>query len=113
MHLDKTRAYPHMTSLQVRKNKYVEIVPLSTGCLGACTYCKTVHARGKLGSYDPEALLRRVAQASAQLAGTHDIAAETPCACLPTAAARGAEEGFETNSSAAEFLPLPASSSIH
>ena len=35
------------------------------GCLGACTYCKTVHARGRLGSYDPAALLRRVRQAVA------------------------------------------------
>ena len=25
---------------QVRKNAHVEIIPLSTGCLGACTYCK-------------------------------------------------------------------------
>jgi len=35
----------------VRKNKYVEIVPINVGCLGACTYCKTKHARGHLGSY--------------------------------------------------------------
>ena len=27
---------------------------------GACTYCKTKHARGELGSYDPQALLERV-----------------------------------------------------
>ena len=39
----------------------VEIVPLSTGCLGACTYCKTRHARGKLGSYAPEAIVSRIA----------------------------------------------------
>ncbi|KAJ8531820.1 hypothetical protein ON010_g14142 [Phytophthora cinnamomi] len=37
----------------------VEIIPLSTGCLGACTYCKTRHARGKLGSYTPEAIVSR------------------------------------------------------
>lgn len=37
--------------LQVRKNKFVEIVPINVGCLGACTYCKTKHARGHLGSY--------------------------------------------------------------
>ena len=41
----------------------VEIVPLSTGCLGACTYCKTRHARGKLGSYAPEAIEKRIANA--------------------------------------------------
>ncbi len=55
------RCHPH----QVRRNKHVEIVPLSTGCLGACTYCKTKHARGQLGSYDPDALVARV-QAAAQ-----------------------------------------------
>ena len=31
--------------------------------MGACTYCKTVQARGKLGSYAPEALVERVKQA--------------------------------------------------
>ena len=33
-------------------------------CLGRCTYCKTVHARGKLGSYPLEALVARVASAA-------------------------------------------------
>ena len=31
--------------------------------MGACTYCKTKHARGELGSYAPEALVNRVRQA--------------------------------------------------
>ena len=44
---------------KIRKNQYVEIIPLSTGCLGSCTYCKTRHARGKLGSYDPNAIVER------------------------------------------------------
>lgn len=44
---------------KVRKNPLVEIIPLSTGCLGACTYCKTKHARGQLGSYEPSAILER------------------------------------------------------
>ena len=48
---------------KIRKNQYVEIIPLSTGCLGSCTYCKTRHARGKLGSYDPKAIVDRVRQA--------------------------------------------------
>eukprot|EP00854_Cymbomonas_tetramitiformis_P012412 gene12412-14664_t len=49
----------------VRRNKLVEVLPLSTGCLGACTYCKTKHARGELGSYDPETLVERVKTAVA------------------------------------------------
>ena len=44
----------------MRRNPLVEIVPINTGCLGSCTYCKTKHARGKLGSYDPSALVKRV-----------------------------------------------------
>ena len=52
-------------SPQVRRNQCVEIVPLSTGCLGACTYCKTKHARGELGSYSIQALDERVRQAAA------------------------------------------------
>jgi hypothetical protein len=51
--------------LQVRRNAHVEIVPLSTGCLGSCTYCKTKHARGQLGSYLPEAIVARVTAAAA------------------------------------------------
>lgn len=35
-------------------------VPINTGCLGSCTYCKTRHARGKLGSYQSDAIVKRV-----------------------------------------------------
>lgn len=42
---------------QVRKNKFVEILPINVGCLGACTYCKTKHARGHLGSYTIDSLV--------------------------------------------------------
>lgn len=44
---------------KIRKNQFIEIIPLSTGCLGSCTYCKTRHARGKLGSYAPQAIVDR------------------------------------------------------
>ena len=36
---------------KIRKNPLVEIIPINTGCLNQCTYCKTKHARGELGSY--------------------------------------------------------------
>lgn len=42
---------------QVRRNKFVEILPINVGCLGACTYCKTKHARGHLGSYAVDTLV--------------------------------------------------------
>lgn len=56
------KALPKLDLPKIRKNPLVEIIPLSTGCLGACTYCKTRQARGKLGSYDPEAIVNRVEQ---------------------------------------------------
>lgn len=54
---------PTLDLPKIRKNALVEIIPLSTGCLGSCTYCKTRHARGKLGSYDPKAIVERARQA--------------------------------------------------
>lgn len=56
-------ALPELELPKLRRNELVEIVPLSTGCLGSCSYCKTRHARGKLGSYPPEEIERRVAGA--------------------------------------------------
>lgn len=44
----------------MRKNKFVEILPINVGCLGACTYCKTKHARGHLGSYTVDSLVSTV-----------------------------------------------------
>ena len=38
---------------KIRKNPLIEIIPINTGCLNQCTYCKTKHARGELGSYPP------------------------------------------------------------
>lgn len=51
---------PALDLPKIRKNPLVEIVPLSTGCLGACTYCKTKHARGNLGSYTVDTIVDRV-----------------------------------------------------
>ena len=56
---------PSLDLPRIRRNAHIEIVPLSTGCLGRCTYCKTVHARGALGSHPPGAIVARVAAAAA------------------------------------------------
>jgi threonylcarbamoyladenosine tRNA methylthiotransferase CDKAL1 len=32
-------------------NKFVTIIPISEGCIGSCSYCKTKQARGELSSY--------------------------------------------------------------
>ncbi|KAJ8769904.1 hypothetical protein K2173_008986 [Erythroxylum novogranatense] len=54
------KTLPALDLPKVRKNKFVEIIPINVGCLGACTYCKTKHARGHLGSYTIDSLVERV-----------------------------------------------------
>lgn len=58
------KSLPRLDLPKVRKNRHVEIIPLSTGCLGSCTYCKTKHARGELGSYDPDEIVARARAAA-------------------------------------------------
>uniref|UniRef100_W8BFT4 tRNA-t(6)A37 methylthiotransferase n=1 Tax=Ceratitis capitata TaxID=7213 RepID=W8BFT4_CERCA len=48
---------------KVRKNPLIEIIPINTGCLNQCTYCKTKHARGDLVSYPPQEIVERAIQA--------------------------------------------------
>ena len=48
---------------KIRKNPLIEIIPINTGCLNACTYCKTKHARGQLGSYSIQEIVNRAEQA--------------------------------------------------
>ena len=45
---------------KIRRNPLVEIIPINTGCLNQCTYCKTKHARGDLGSYPVDTIVDRV-----------------------------------------------------
>uniref|UniRef100_A0A1A9WNI8 tRNA-t(6)A37 methylthiotransferase n=1 Tax=Glossina brevipalpis TaxID=37001 RepID=A0A1A9WNI8_9MUSC len=47
---------------KVRKNPLIEIIPINTGCLNQCTYCKTKHARGDLASYPPDEIVARAKQ---------------------------------------------------
>ncbi|MQM22345.1 hypothetical protein Taro_055396 [Colocasia esculenta] len=54
------KTLPSLDLPKVRKNKFIEILPINVGCLGACTYCKTKHARGHLGSYTVSSLVERV-----------------------------------------------------
>ena len=48
---------------KIRKNPLVEIIAINTGCLNSCSYCKTKHARGVLGSYSIEEIVKRAQQA--------------------------------------------------
>jgi len=47
----ETGEMPPLNLPKIRKNPAVEIIPISRGCLSACTFCKTKQARGNLNSY--------------------------------------------------------------
>ncbi|XP_077496580.1 threonylcarbamoyladenosine tRNA methylthiotransferase [Amblyomma americanum] len=52
-----------LTLPKIRRNPLIEIIAINTGCLNRCTYCKTKHARGDLGSYPIDELVARAKQA--------------------------------------------------
>lgn len=58
--IDLEPSMPSLEAPKVRKNPIVEILPISYGCLGNCSYCCVRFARGKLRSYKPEEIVRRV-----------------------------------------------------
>jgi len=43
---------------KVRQDKLIDIIQLSTGCLGHCNYCKTRQAKGRLHSHDKELIIK-------------------------------------------------------
>jgi threonylcarbamoyladenosine tRNA methylthiotransferase CDKAL1 len=47
-------------NISISKNEVIEIVPISKGCLGNCTYCATKFARGKLYSYEIKDILNQI-----------------------------------------------------
>jgi threonylcarbamoyladenosine tRNA methylthiotransferase CDKAL1 len=55
---------PRLNLPKISKNKIVEIVPISSGCMGEpCAYCKVKQARGDLVSYEKEAILKQISKA--------------------------------------------------
>ncbi|MBT4651222.1 tRNA (N(6)-L-threonylcarbamoyladenosine(37)-C(2))-methylthiotransferase [Candidatus Woesearchaeota archaeon] len=57
---------PPLKLPRVRKNPIVEIIPISRGCLGYCTFCKTRSARGNLVSYSIEEIKLQLRKALMQ-----------------------------------------------
>lgn len=51
---------------KIRRNKIIEILPISYGCLGDCAYCCVRFARGVLRSYSVQEIQRRIKQALAE-----------------------------------------------
>jgi len=49
-----------LNTKKLRKNKFIEIVPISQGCLNYCSFCKTKHARGNLKSYEIKDIIRHI-----------------------------------------------------
>ena len=61
------RGLPPLNLPKVRRDRYVEIVPIGEGCLGRCTYCKTRFARGRLVSYPLDQIRDRLEQVGVSL----------------------------------------------
>uniref|UniRef100_A0AAG5D076 tRNA-t(6)A37 methylthiotransferase n=1 Tax=Anopheles atroparvus TaxID=41427 RepID=A0AAG5D076_ANOAO len=55
-------AGPELSLPKVRKNPLIEVIPINSGCLNACTYCKTKFARADLVSYPVQEIVDRAVQ---------------------------------------------------
>ena len=58
--LAATRNKPLLTLPKQQTNPVISVVPINFGCLGSCTYCCVVFARGHLRSYSIQEVLERV-----------------------------------------------------
>ncbi|MGD6933593.1 MAG: tRNA (N(6)-L-threonylcarbamoyladenosine(37)-C(2))-methylthiotransferase [Candidatus Bathyarchaeia archaeon] len=58
--LQATEEKPQLTLPKINTNPTVSILPINFGCLGSCSYCAVVFARGKLRSYSIPEIIQRV-----------------------------------------------------
>ncbi|ESL06451.1 tRNA modification enzyme [Trypanosoma rangeli SC58] len=56
----ETNELPPLDLPKIRRNRFIEIIPISVGCLNHCTYCKTKQARGDLRSWPITSIILRV-----------------------------------------------------
>ncbi|KAF6136917.1 hypothetical protein GIB67_025751, partial [Kingdonia uniflora] len=71
VYLLNRKTFPVLDHTKVIKNNFIEILLINVSCLGACTYSKTKHARGHLGSYTIEIFVEHVKNVTAD--GVKDI----------------------------------------
>ncbi len=45
---------------RIRRNPLIEIIPVSSGCMGSCTFCKTKQARGGVVSFSEEDIVKKI-----------------------------------------------------
>lgn len=58
--LDPVKEKPLLSLPRQKSNPVVSIVPVNFGCLGSCTYCCVIFARGHLRSYSIREVVERV-----------------------------------------------------
>ncbi len=51
---------PSLSLPKIPTNRIVGIIPINYGCLGSCSYCCVLFARGRLRSYQVDAVVERV-----------------------------------------------------
>ncbi|MCL2643125.1 MAG: tRNA (N(6)-L-threonylcarbamoyladenosine(37)-C(2))-methylthiotransferase [Candidatus Bathyarchaeota archaeon] len=51
---------PPLTLPKINTNPIISILPINVGCLGSCSYCAVVLARGKLQSYNTPEIIQRI-----------------------------------------------------
>ena len=55
----RSKTTPVLNLPKMRRNRFIEILAINSGCLNNCTYCKTKMARGNLQSYPLENLVEQ------------------------------------------------------
>ncbi|MCL1977812.1 MAG: tRNA (N(6)-L-threonylcarbamoyladenosine(37)-C(2))-methylthiotransferase [Candidatus Bathyarchaeota archaeon] len=67
----QTQEKPQLTLPKINTNPIISILPINLGCLGSCSYCAVVFARGKLQSYNIPEIIQRIK--TDQTTGVHEF----------------------------------------
>uniref|UniRef100_A0A0N5A9E3 tRNA-t(6)A37 methylthiotransferase n=1 Tax=Syphacia muris TaxID=451379 RepID=A0A0N5A9E3_9BILA len=64
--LNRNRPHQKLSLPKMRRNRYIEVLAISSGCLNHCSYCKTKMARGNLVSFHLDELVEQARLAFSQ-----------------------------------------------